>query len=565
MTGLLAALSLLCVTLSATADDGQQREAVDAVFAKYDRTNGAGVVVGVYQAGQQRYARAFGMANLEDNVVLSTDTVFPMASVSKHFTAFAILLLAREGKVDLDADVRTYLPNVPDFGQRITVRHLLLHNSGLRDVWGMFWFAGIDSAQGGQAIAMKMVQRQRALNFAPGSEHQYSNTGYLLAAEIVKAVSGQSLREFTTKRMFQPLRMEHTFFLDDTTELVPGRPASYCWKYFYCQNEAQAWRRELGGTDVVGPTGLYATIGDLAKWAGNFLNPTVGDKALIDQFVSLGSLDGGAPINYGFGLWHQKMAGHEVIMHNGANEAFRTVFVVLPEQKFSVAIMANTMMDVGQLAEEVVRIYLGERRGEPVSIPKVVTPDAATVAAVAGHYQRIGQTHIAFDGKGRQLRLVSSAAPPVVMQFRADGTFDAGDEARQSGQYFRPVRDGSGRVIALDQGGSGQDPFSDSGAPLRHLRVAAIDESKVDLREFVGDYRSAELDFTCSVSIVDGALTLEAFRLPVPIPLTPTYKDGFQGKRYFLHVVAERGADGRVSALLASSASDRNVRFDRVN
>lgn len=567
MMGLLriVILSLACMNGSVLADEAPQRQAVDALFAKYDRSSGAGAAVGVYQAGQLRYARGFGMAELENNIAITPDTVFPLSSVSKQFTAFAILLLSREGKVDLDADVRTYLPYVPDFGQRITVRHLLLHNSGLRDVWGMFWMAGIDAAQGGQALTLKMVQRQRALNFSPGSEHQYSNTGYVLLAEIVKAASGQSLRDFTTARIFKPLRMDHTFFLDEATELVPRRATSYCWKYFYCQNEAQAWRRELGGTDVMGATGMYSTVGDLAKWAGNFTDPVVGDRALIDQFTSLGRLDRDAPINYGFGLWHRILAGHEVVMHDGANEGFRSVFVVVPKENFSVAILANTIMDVEELAAGVVGIYLGEKPLERASPPKVVAPDAATVVALAGHYQRIGQTHLIFERQGRQLvQRTSAGGPPVPLLFRADGTFDAGVEQRNSGLYFRPVRNASGQVIAVDQGTTGENPFTDAGAPLRYLRVPALERGKPDLREFTGDYRSEELDTTVRLFIDNGSLMLESFRLPTSMALQPIYPDAFQGKRYFTQIVMQRGTDGRVVAMLASSNSDRNVRFERV-
>lgn len=567
MRGLLGIviLSLACMNGAVLGDEAPQRQAVDALFAKYDRSSGAGVAVGVYQAGQLRYIRGFGMAELENNIAITPDTVFPLSSVSKQFTAFAILLLSREGKVDLDADVRTYLPYVPDFGQRITVRHLLLHTSGLRDVWGMFWLAGIDAAQGGQSLALKMVQRQRALNFAPGSEHQYSNTGYVLLAEIVKAVSGQTLRAFTTTRIFKPLRMNHTYFLDEATELVPRRATSYCWKYFYCQNEAQAWRRELGGTDVMGATGMYSTVGDLARWAGNFTDPVVGDRALIDEFTRLGRLDQGAPINYGFGLWHGTVAGHEAVMHDGANEGFRSIFVVVPKENFSVAILANTIMDVEELAARVVSIYLGEQRLEPASLPKVVTPDLATMAALAGHYQRIGQTHLIFERQGRQLvQRTSAGGPPVPLLFRADGTFDAGVEQRNSGLYFRPVRNASGQLIAVDQGTTGENPFTDAGAPLRYLRVPTLERDKLDLREFTGDYRSEELDTTVRLFIDNGNLMLESFRLPTSMALQPIYPDAFQGKRYFTQIVMQRGTDGRVVAMLASSNSDRNVRFERV-
>lgn len=217
---------LISVMASVWADHSPptREQRVDALFAQFDRRDSPGVAVGIFQNGKVLYCRGYGMADLEQGVAIGPDTIFHVASVSKHFTAFAVALLARDGKLRLDDDVRTYLPYVPDFGSVIRVRHLIHHTSGLRDQWDLFALGGksfsdvLDTRQ-----VINMISRQRTLNFTPGSATEYSNTGYTLLGEIVHATSGQTLREFTTQRMFQPLGMTHTFFYDDVTEIVPGR------------------------------------------------------------------------------------------------------------------------------------------------------------------------------------------------------------------------------------------------------------------------------------------------------------------------------------------------------
>ncbi|MBL8267051.1 serine hydrolase domain-containing protein, partial [Steroidobacter sp.] len=231
----------------------QRPAAVDALFAEFNQATTPGLAIGIYQNGQPLLTRAYGMADLENPAPITTDTVFHIASVSKHFTAFAVLLLANEGKIDLDADVRRYLPYMPDFGDVITVRHLIYHTSGLRDSWRLLALGGVDSySHRQQAQIVNMAARQRGLNFKPGTEYAYSNMNYTLLAEIVRSVTGKTLRQFTTERMFKPLQMDHTFFSDDILEIVPRRAQSY-------SREGDTWRRSPLNLDTYGATNLQTT------------------------------------------------------------------------------------------------------------------------------------------------------------------------------------------------------------------------------------------------------------------------------------------------------------------
>ena len=263
--------------------------------------------------------------------------MFNLASVSKHFTAFAIALLAREGKIDLDADIRRYLPYMPDFGHVVTVNHLIHHTSGLRTSEILFELGGQDI--GGvvhQAQIPQLAARQRELNFEPGSEYLYCNLAYSLLPEIVKAVTGKSFREFTRERIFEPLGMQRTLVQDDSSEIIPKRAQSYTKG-----EDGKGWVRALENYDVIGATGLMSNVQDMLKWAGNFAHPSVGDARLIEQIGAPGRLADGTPINYGFGLARQKFAGHEALMHTGSSAGYATLFAYFPKDDFAVAILMN--------------------------------------------------------------------------------------------------------------------------------------------------------------------------------------------------------------------------------
>ena len=288
----LAALSIVMLALPA-ASFAQARgpssdtttRAVDRVFAAWQSTDGPGCALGVSRNGRAVYEHGYGMANLETGTPITPSSIFHVASVSKQFTAAAIMLLARDGKLSLDDDVRKYIPELPDYGVRITIRHLLTHTSGLRDQWNLLALARgrFEEDRITEADVMDIVPRQKALNFTPGAEYLYSNTGYTLAAVIVKRVSGKSLREFADERIFRPLGMTSTHFHDDYTMLVPGRTSAYA-------SRGSGWRVSIPNYDTYGATSLFTTVGDLLKWEANFDAPVVGDRALLDQMQTSGRL-----------------------------------------------------------------------------------------------------------------------------------------------------------------------------------------------------------------------------------------------------------------------------------
>ncbi len=315
---------------------------IDQLLALFDRPDSPGAAVAVIQDGKTIYKKGFGSAQLEYEIPITPSTIFHVASVSKQFTAFAVAMLADQGKLSLDDDVRKHIPEVPDFGKTITLRHLIHHTSGLRDQWHLLRLAGWnwDDVMTLEHI-LTIVRNQKELNFDPGEERAYCNTGYTLLAETVARVTGQSFREWTQANIFEPLKMNNTHFHDDHEMLVPNRAYSY-----YPRAEASlGFRKGVLNYANVGSTSLFTTVEDLAKWSNNFDTAHVGGPSVIKTMLESGGLndDGQEWSNpaYAFGLYLDEYRGLTAIAHSGGDAGFRSFLIRFPEQHFAVVILSN--------------------------------------------------------------------------------------------------------------------------------------------------------------------------------------------------------------------------------
>jgi len=337
-------------------DDALLSDKVDRLFAEWDKPNSPGAAVVVLKNGKIVHQKGYGMANLEHGVPITPATIFDVASVSKQFTAMAIAILAKQEKISLDDDIRNYLPDIPDFGKTITIRHLLHHTSGLRS-WGfLMQLEGLEwDDRLSYAHILQLARNQKELNFEPGEEYSYSNTGYILLAEIVARVTGQSFREWTTTNIFNPLGMTNTHFHDDHTEIVKNRANSYA------PDEKGGFRNVVSNLTAVGSSSLFSTIDDLSKWIKNFEKRRVGGAAVADQMFETGILNNGKKLNYAFGLVMGEYRGIKAVHHSGGWAGFRSHIVLFPMQKFSVAVLSNlsTMKPV-PLANQIADIYLAD-------------------------------------------------------------------------------------------------------------------------------------------------------------------------------------------------------------
>lgn len=344
---------LMLASPGASADE-KQASAVDNIFSRWNSQTTPGCAVGVYLNDELNFARGYGMANLELQVPIEPDTVFDIGSTSKQFTAAAIILLAQDGKLSLDDDIRKYVPEIPDYGTTITIRQILHHTSGLRDFVTLLMFADVDFDDvSTPAQALSMLSRQKALNYKPGTQYLYSNSGYFIAGLIVERVSGQSLRQFAQQRIFAPLGMRNTYYKDDHAELVPKRASGYQ------ENESGGYRLSQPNWEQVGDGGIVTTVSDLLSWQRNFVNPKVGGAEFVAEMLRTGVLADGQTLNYASGLMVDDHNGLQIIHHGGSWGGYRAEIVRFPGQNLSISTLCNSSnIDASALAIEIADVWL---------------------------------------------------------------------------------------------------------------------------------------------------------------------------------------------------------------
>lgn len=538
---------------------------IDAIFAPFDTTASPGCALGVSRNGKVVYARGYGMANFESDAAISPDSIFHVASISKQFAAFSVALLAADGKLSLDDEVRKHLPEIPDFGKRVTVRHLMHHTSGLRDQWALLDMAGWrDDDLITEDDVLRIVARQRALNFDPGAEYLYSNSGFTLLAIIVKRVSGQSLRAFAEARIFKPLGMTETHFHDDHTEIVRRRTSAYSTR------AGGGWRVSIPVFDTYGATSLFTTVGDLLEWEaflqgtrqracttnapqagacgeGRVVDPRVGGRELIDAMQRSGTTNDGRETGYGSGLAIGRYHGLRTVGHNGADAGYRSDVVRFPDQHLAIAALCNgSSIAPAVLTRKVAEVYLGDQM---TAVPPGVTVPEGEVTPLAGTYwsEQTDQL-IRLDVNEGRLRPAGAPQPLVPL---GGGTFRLGDTTEW-------------RFPAAPAGGPQElQVFSGTLAPVAYRRLTPASPSAAVLAALAGGYHSDELDALYTVAIADGR----------PVVRWPRHDDGVAlealgGERFFSRMIGvvtfTRGASGQVDGMTISNGRVRRLRLQRV-
>jgi CubicO group peptidase (beta-lactamase class C family) len=509
----------------------ERLEALLAPFAA-DRP---GLAALVSVGGEVVFERYLGGADLEHGVAVSAASRFHVASVSKQFTAFAVLLEAEAGRVDLDGDIRHHLPELADYGATVTVSDLVHHTGGLRDQWELMMLSGtpMDGMIRQNAI-LAMAARQRGLNFPPGTDLRYSNTGYSLLAEIVTRTSGKPFARYLEEAVFGPLGMGETLVYGDAARLLPDRAMSY---RLNARGEVRLARLNYSN---YGATSLTTTPRDLAKWAHELLHPRVFAPELIARMTAPGSLRDGTPLNYGFGIMCDVLGGRPALTHGGADAGYRAAFDVYPEDDASVIVCSNGQADVGAIARALADAYLS-----PAEAPQPVTPDPEAVARLAGAYMSgwgPGLKLEAADGK----LMVSAGGPPIEAKFLANGDFYLG-----APNYSFSARPGGD--LAETQGVGG--------LTVLHRRIERVEPSAEDLAALAGTYRSEEIDSTYDLAAVERGLTLSCLRFPL-VALTAADRDAFDGGGMRLTIV--RDPAGLAAGFTIATGRVRGLAFEKI-
>jgi len=555
-------LPLLTILLSALfagptglrAQNSVPGAALDSVFTDLDRTNRPGCAVSVVRDGTPVAARGYGMANLEYGIPIEPSSVFHVASVSKQFTAFAVELLVSEGRVSWDDDIREYVPELPDFGHRITLDHLAHHTSGVRDQWELLIMAGwrweADLVR--QRDVLDVLGRQRSLNFRPGTDWVYSNSGYTLLALVVERVTGASLREFAEERIFGPLGMDRTHFRDDHEQVVPDRA------YAYAPDPDEGWKISIPDFAIVGASSLFTTVEDLAKWARNFRTAEVGGREAVEGTLHRVTV-GDERHAYAHGLFVGEHRGLRTVSHGGADAGYRSHVRRYPEQGLAVAVLCNApAAGPGERARRVAELYLRDAfaRAPAEESATRELPAGTPVESLAGWYaspRNDLSLKISYDEENG-LTALRGNRPSGRLVSASDTAF------RIQGNGTRIVvpddRSRWGRTILVDDG---------TGEPVRHERVQPADTSARAIGAYVGWYWSDELGTFYQVRrSEDGGVELWQRRHGA-LPAKPMHRDAFSTYFDFLALTFRRDADGGVDGFTLSGPRTWSVRFRKVD
>ncbi len=523
---------------------------IDSVFLEWGEQDHPGGALAIVDDGQVVMSRGYGCASLEYGVPITENTLFNIASVSKQVTAFSMILLEQKGLLSLDDNVQKYIPELPDFGEVITIRHLANHTSGLRNFQNLLTMAGWRE---GDAMRnedlLKYIKWQNELNFPVGSEYLYCNTGYNLMATIVERVTGNSFIEWTKENIFMPLGMENTRYRNDMTEVVKNTATSYDG------NTGGPFTVPRPFWDYMGNGNIYTTVGDMAKWMINFSTHQIGGGEGFEKLTQRGVLTNGDTIRYALGIGVGNYRGHDIVQHGGSIGGYRSQLVYFPGLQTGFVILANySGAGPGRKIWEVADVFLSEVLGPQPIEEKSNTPgfpieatelESDQLEKCVGKFD-MDDFVVDFNVDNGILYATVSGSPPLPMRPTSDSSFHLPAtgyhiffEKEDDGLYhqitaFAPDRVAGFRIF---------ERYSDLGF----------------LAEFIGDYYSPELKTTYSIRIDDGQLVMEHPRHET-FELTPVSETRLKGGVWFFNdIEVERNGVGQVSGLRVSNGRVRNL------
>lgn len=530
------------------AQDERARR-VDEIFQSWNQPATPGAAVAIIQSGKLLYQKGYGSANLEYDVPITPETVFHVASVSKQFTAMSVVLLEQDGQLSLEDDVHKYLPELPDYGYRVTLRNLLQHTSGVRDQWQTLALAGwrLDDVITQKQI-LRMLFRQKELNFEPGTKHLYSNGGYTLLAEVVARVSHAPFPEFCDRRIFHPLGMNHTHFHDDHRRVVHDRAYSY-------EKTTEGYQASPLNYANVGATSLFTTAPDLVRWLDNFRDPKVGGPGAVARLQEQAVVNG-KKIDYALGISIGEYRGLRTISHGGADAGYRSYVVWFPEQQLGVAVLSNLgSFNPGEVANRVATVYLGQQMmPEPPKLQPTertfVALDANTLRQYQGYY-RLSDDRV-FQVVDQDGKLLAGPLGGPLVELKPMSTAHFYSEQTQVDVEFTPK-------IGKEMGVK----VTRSGGAVEGERVPISPFDAKDLPTYPGTYWSDELETQYTIALQEGKLLADHAHHG-QIVLTPVAKDQFRGATWFMpEVKFVRDSTGKVSGMIAGGNRLTGVRFVR--
>ncbi len=542
-------LTLLCCGIFSCAQVSPQRmeKISDSLFSSFDIEPGPGVAVLVVQDGKIAFKKGYGLANLSYDIRITPATVFDIASVSKQFTGYAISTLIQQGKLSPDDDIHKFLPDVPDFGKKILIRHLIHHTSGLRDWPEVLHAAGWrwDEAFTWDDI-LRMVKQQKELDFDPGSKYQYSNTGYNLLAVIVEKVTGKSFPVWVKENIFQPLQMHSSQVLSDISAVVPNGAESY-------YKDGSRYRHSADMLTAWGSSSIYTTVEDLARWVIAFRTGLDEKNPVYERMLETDTLNNGGKNNYAYGNSIQNDQGLRNINHTGGWASFATVISTYPSENLSIILLSNNGgFDSYGNANKMARALFGEKF-RPASGPvredysgkPTIAIDTSILRKYANTYQLGDSWYVTFTLEHGKLMVQATGEPKFETEPKSDTVIWV--PAYNSAFVFRQIGDKAHSVFYHN-------------SPASIIQPLTIDASQ--LTGYAGNYYSSELETTYRVYVDKGKLMAHHMRIG-ELALSPDAgtRDLFFGDIGKLQFV--RDSQGKVNGFKLSGGRIRNIRFDR--
>ena len=537
---------------------------IDELFAERNNSAAPGLVAAVIQDGRIVYENAFGMADLERGVALTPRSVFEIGSVSKQFTAMCILLLEQDGKLSLDDDVRAYFPELPEYEHPITIRHLLHHTSGIRDIETLVPLAGWHYTNYySPARQLELITRQQELNFAPGTKFLYSNSGYLLLAYLVERVSGQTLRGFAEERIFRPLGMRHTVFWDTPGQIIKDRAIPYS------TGPEGSYQMAMWYLPFAGPSGLYTTVQDLALWDANFYdNKLGGGTELIEKMITPGTLNDGKSTDYAAGLFVSDYGGQAVIEHGGAWMGYRAQVSRFPERRLTVIFLSNAS-SIGVPVSSIADLLPGavpatpEPQSSESEAPSTIDLPLDALAEYEGTY---------WSEPDLLLRTIE-VRDGVLHYVRSE------DNSTELGALE------AGRFVMIDVGGHVEVEFATgNGIQARSMTVTIEEEESTQfkrleslpaesLADHEGRYWSDELERELRLESEDGRIQLGWADDALRVPTVQIGPDDLLARQFVevpwypqdVRILLERDDSNQVTGLSLSCDMVRGLAFVRIN
>lgn len=528
---------------------------VEQMMRPYSADDTPGAVISVLRHGEVVMSRGFGMSNLTYGIPMTSETGMSIASVSKHFTGMAILLLEQDGKLSLDDDVRKHIPELKDFGTPITLRNMLNHTTGYREILNFLPMMGwqfTDAASREDPI--RVVQNQAQLQNEPGSEYNYNNTAFMLLATVVERVSGEDFREFMETRIFEPLGMENTTIKTHQGQVIPNSSQGYA------AAEGGGYRYVTDFASAYGASGVNSTADDMTKWMLNFRDGTVGGLEAIAALTTKGILTSGDTTGYALGIGVRDWRGQPLYTHTGGETSHRTWFGYFPEIESGLFFSSNNPAFSLGMWTDIAEAFFAddlepveEEAEETEEVAPATEPTAEQLEAIAGRYRFIGATlMIDYTVENGELFAQATAQPKFKVEPTSDSTFTfVGVPASVTFHY---EDDGSVNRATHHQG-----PDS----PMERVEATKITADA--LAEYAGRYFNDELETIYTLAVVNDTLKAHHRRYD-PFPVTHLEEDNFSGGQWFLGTIKfDRDPSGAISGFLGGNGRTRDVWFRRLD